>query len=215
MIRAIHDECALLVEGPTDRAVLLELLRQHGLAAQDGDRPIQACIGFDELLNVARVRATATRRLGIVIDADEPEDRRWSRLHDALQPRGVALPDSPAPQGTVCRGYRDGFVVGVWVMPDNSGRGMLEHFLATLVPGDQQTCHEYACEATALAQERGARFIARHRKKAELYTWLAWQDPPGLAPGRAVAQHIFSHDSVCAREFMTWYRALFVDTPPR
>ncbi len=214
MISASHDDQMLLVEGPTDKAVLLHLLVKYGLAQGVVEPRIQACGTLEKLLANAGVRVTATRRLGLVIDHDEPEDRRWSNLRAMLERQGVALPEAPTPTGTISRGYRDGFVVGVWVMPDNMSPGMLEHFLDTLVPEDQKNCRDYAREATSIAVDRGARFRARHRQKAELYTWLAWQDPPGSPPGHALRGDIFAADSQVARGFVAWYRALFGAADP-
>lgn len=212
-IGALHDDRLLLVEGATDRAVLLQLLAKHGLAPPQHSRLFRECDGFGDLQRVASVSLKTVRRLGIIIDHDEPEDARWTHLRAALADQGCSLPLQPVAGGTIGRGARDDFTVGVWVMPDNAGPGMLEHFLATLVPEDQRGCWTHACDATAAARRHGARYNARHLQKAEMHTWLAWQDPPGLALGHALRQNIFAADSDVAQQFVAWYRTLFVTDP--
>jgi hypothetical protein len=120
----------------------------------------------------------------------------------------VVLPTSPESQGTICRGFRPDWQVGVWVMPDNSSDGMLEDFLAATVPEGQRALWSHAAQATTAARQFGATFAEMHRRKAELHAWLAWQDPPGVALGHAVREQMFTVECVAAQEFVGWLSRL-------
>lgn len=67
----------------------------------------------------------------------------------------------------------EGKTLGIWLMPDNRSRGMLETFLAYLVPGGGSDLWTHACEAVAEAYGRGAPCREVHHDKARIHTWLA------------------------------------------
>lgn len=204
-------ERVLVVEGPDDKAVVLQILQRHGVELHGRAPEVIAADGFGGVLKEVRVRARSTPRLGVVIDADQPEDRRWEQLRAALREVDVELPDAPAETGWDDAGWpsRPDWRLGVWVMPDNVSPGMLENFMAALVPEHGRGCWGYADQVTTEARGHGAVYHERHRSKAVLHTWLAWQDPPGLGLGTAIRQQVFTHDSIPARDFMAWYARLF------
>jgi hypothetical protein len=45
--------------------------------------------------------------------------------------------------------------------------------------------------------------------KANLYTWLAWQDEPGQTPGHALTRKILDPSSPSALSFVKWFMALY------
>jgi len=97
---------------------------------------------------------------------------------------------------------------GRWLMPDNKNPGILEDFLATLVP-DGDPCWTHAREATAEARRIGAPLLEQHSAKGHLYAWLAWQDPPGMPFGTALTAKCLSHESPVARDFVAWFKRVF------
>jgi hypothetical protein len=98
--------------------------------------------------------------------------------------------------------------VGVWLMPDNREPGILEHFLAKLIP-DGDGCWPHAEAATARARELGAPLAAKDAMKGILYTWLAWREEPGLPFGTALTARVLRHDSAEALAFVAWFNKLF------
>lgn len=213
MIEGPGTRATLLVEGEGDKAVLLRVLQRSGFDL-GGERPqvprglIEAAEGIDGVLRQV-FRAKNTRRLGIVVDADQPEDRRWEQLRDRLAEQGVALPASPEPYGTICPGFHPEWRVGVWMMPDNRRSGMLEDLLIEMVPAGQRALWSHAEQATLAARGVGASYGDRHRRKAEIHAWLAWQDPPGVGLGNAVRDRMFTVDCAEARAFVAWFSRLF------
>lgn len=96
-------------------------------------------------------------------------------------------------------------------MPNNKDDGMLENFCHAMVPAAQnQTLWDYARNSADFAREDyGAQFIPNHLHKAQLHTWLAWQDPPGERMGSAITKRILRAEMGCGLEFATWFRRLY------
>jgi hypothetical protein len=213
----------LIVEGSDDKFVTVELLARHGAfwgspaLEADLDLPyIHDAQGIDKLHKVVAVQAKSQHRFGMIIDADLDASKAWSKLRKLLRaisdpPEWLAkllaqLPESLPKEGVVVeQGER---ALGIWVMPDNGARGALEHFLVNLVPaGDVHW--EPARDSVAAAQARGVAFSEQHRSKAEIHTWLAWQQEPGVPFGRAMKSSYFIHDAVAAMAFISWFRRMF------
>ena len=98
-------------------------------------------------------------------------------------------------------------------MPDNVAPGSLEHFLTPLIPADDP-CWPLAQETAKTAKERGAPFREVDTIKAELSTWLAWRNPPGIPYGTAMNARCFQHDTPQALAFVAWFKRLFLEDGP-
>lgn len=99
--------------------------------------------------------------------------------------------------------------IGIWIMPDNTSIGMLETFLCYLVPNPNDPIFNAAQTSVANARSLGAPFKEPHISKANIHTWLAWQDPPGRQLHQAVMQRILSPSSPLALTFVSWFCRLF------
>jgi len=203
----------LLVEGADDSHSVIHLMARHGFDWEDETkaRPfIDAANGVDSLLSAITATLNGPyTRIGIILDANSNLDARWKQVRDRASKAQVDLPFSPDPEGTIVTGHHSGSRVGVWLMPDNASPGALEHFLGRLVlPGPIWT---YASEVTAEARKRGAPCLEKDHAKSWLYTWLAWQEKPGLPFGTALRGRLFETDSEEASRFVSWFRRLFVE----
>lgn len=200
----------LIVEGSDDLHSVAHLLARHGVDWDSaGARVplIKHVGGIEELLRLAPVAATASyERVGIVLDADIALMDQWRRLGDRLASVGLVLPVDPDRSGTIVSGVRLGSRFGVWVMPDNTSPGRLEHFLQTLIP-DGDSCWAFARNATATARRSGCPIT--DNLKSAIHAWLAWQAEPGLPFGTALRAQIFRHDSPLALDFVAWFQRLF------
>jgi hypothetical protein len=103
----------------------------------------------------------------------------------------------------------DGKRFGVWLMPDNKSAGDLETFLRYLIPHDQEPLWKLACASVTTAKASGAFCHDSHISKANLYTWLAWQEPPGQSPGLALTRKILDPQSPYAGAFVAWFKELY------
>lgn len=144
--------------------------------------------------------------LGVLLDADDDAAAAFASVRSLCLGAFPALPSVPSIGGTVTE--HDGRTLGIWVMPDNRQRGMLETFLGSLVePGDVIWRHAMAARAQAVAL--GAPVKATHWDKADVHTWLAWQEPPGRQLHDAVKQRILRADAPYAAAFVGWFRRTF------
>lgn len=48
-----------------------------------------------------------------------------------------------------------------------------------------------------------------HRPKKVIYTWLAWQEKPGMLMGQAITARVLRYDSTRAIAFVEWLKRLF------
>jgi len=200
----------LLVEGKDDEHVFYHLLEYH---------QIPECFrvvnkeGIDHLLETlpTELKRSNLERLGIVVDANTDIKARWAALRNILLRSGDAdVPAVPDPTGTVValnQQYRT-LTVGVWLMPDNQIPGMLENFIAFLVPpGDPL----WSCAGDCLEQipEQHRRFPVTHQPKAHIHTWLAWQEEPGMPMGLAITKRYLDAEASHVQQLMDWIRRLF------
>ncbi|MBM3459564.1 MAG: hypothetical protein FJX77_13670 [Armatimonadetes bacterium] len=204
----------LLVEGKNDEHVLYALLKQHQIPEVF---QVHACNGIDHLLELLPLRLEESGRecLGLVLDADSDPIARWSELARRLSPLGYAGPaEGPVRSGAIFPSP-DTFHprVGIWMMPDNQNPGGLEEFLLALVPATDRLLSR-AREAIGAIPLLDRLFVPAHLTKAEMYTWLAWQETPGQPPGLAITAHSLDGTRPIAAELVNWLHQLFVAAPP-
>ena len=151
-------------------------------------------------------------RLGIVLDADDVSAASWRRIGTALTKAGYHdIPESQDPNGTIIDAPHEALPrLGVWMMPDNVVDGMLEDFVIPLIPIDP--IWRRACDTVDSIPDEERRFAKRHRSKACVHTWLAWQDDPGLPMGRALEREesqILLASGPLADRFLAWLSRLY------
>jgi hypothetical protein len=198
----------LLVEGKTDALVANHLCDWHGVpdyydyVDYEGIAPLLVALP-------ERVRESGRQRVAVVVDADTDPAGRWASVRDRLVPMGYQPGRSPAAGGVVV-GSPDGVLprVGIWVMPDNASPGMIEHFLQELIVPDDLLLPR-ARKVVAAIPQKHRRFPAARIPKAEIYTWLAWQDSPGTSFGPAIKQGLLDGNQPPAQEFVAWLRRVF------
>ena len=213
----------LLVEGHGDEVVVGTLCKSHGMWVkhakyQDKTRPRATPFAFEckekgsvsQLLDELSTELDESdlETMGIVVDADTDLPGRWRSLSDRLQQYGYnPLPVAPVAEGTIIRD--EGLpIVGIWVMPDNQLRGMMEDFAALLIPnGDTLWPYAQQCVANIAPEDR--KFSSYHTTKAAIHTWLAWCEKPGTPVGTAINNRYLDADAPQAIAFITWIRRLF------
>ncbi|MBN1347404.1 MAG: hypothetical protein JXQ73_32240 [Phycisphaerae bacterium] len=206
----------LLVEGRAERGVIVRLMQAHGVLWGDdaANRPvdIREYGGSSRLLAegaiTTRLKEPGLKCLGVVVDADDNFSGRWQRVRDECIEQFPALPNAPPGEGLV-QENAEGMRLGVWIMPDNRSRGMLETFLTFLPSRNQAGLWEYVEHVVPIARERGAHFRSRHIDKAKVYTYLAWQDEPGMLFGTAIASRCLDPHSEHALPFVKWFKNLY------
>ncbi len=201
----------LLVEGKSEKTVIPELCRLCGVRC---DFTIEAKDSINQLKAAFKTLLKSSNtldKLWVIIDADTNLDGAWQSIRDILLRSGrytisktmklpadgaVILPDNPSH-----------LTIGVWIMPNNTDVGMLEDFMATLIP-DEDSLLPHACDITdKLDSERNIHaglFKAVHLSKARIHTWLAWHDTPGQSLSVAVQKRLFATDKELSKRFAAW-----------
>lgn len=220
----------LLVEGAEDKRVIPELIEQAAglrwgernqptlvdiaVADPDGTGRSDHAGGVERLLAPGYIateyKTARLQALGVVLDADDDPAARWRQLCGCDLPFAAELPPAPPEDGLVLQPKSGGPRFGVWMMPDNSTRGMLETFLLALRPDNpDQALWQWADEVVAQAQQKGALFKSAHHDKARVHTFLAWQDPPGRQLHQALQQRLLNPKAALAQRFVGWFRQLY------
>ena len=206
----------LLVEGETDKRVIPYLMEANGVMWPDPPASpvfIEPYGSVDEILKPEvislEIGASGLDVLGVVVDANGDA----ASTVGPMSRRGVAV------SFPICRTrfpplvwsvvHSGGPRFGVWIMPDNRLTGMLEDFLVRLIPGDSRGLFELAASSVADAKRRGAPFRDVHVRKAEIHTWLAWQDPPDLRLHEALDHTVLHPARAESQPFVNWFRRLF------
>lgn len=200
---------ALLVEGATDRHVVLNILARSS-------PQISAFVTFDQgnidrLLDSIYMEVTNGERtaVGIMPDANDHPGDRWESVKGRLRKAGVDPPPDLPRDGVVIDGApSEGLPrVGVWMMPDNQSPGELEDFLKGMLPPDDPVW--------PLAQEYIDGIPPEHREfqegkrlRAQIHAWLAAREDP-RPPGQAIGAHDLAIDGLLCVRFTDWLRRLF------
>lgn len=215
----------LLVEGHNDAIVLGTLCKTRGIWVQhrnynDADKPPALPFAFEcknklsitQLLNEldAELDESDLQVMGIIVDADTDLMARWQSLSDRLSDRECGyppLPKIPDANGTIVR--VEGLpVIGIWIMPDNQLNGMLEDFVAALIPGGD-ALWPYAKQCVAAIAPQDRLFSETHLAKVHIHTWLAWRKKPGVPLGSAIKFSYLDANASQAESFIRWIRLLF------
>jgi hypothetical protein len=202
----------LLVEGKDEQRLLPELLELGGVEWPNRTPPIwiEEKDGVEKVLEDGSIevelQASGLQSLGIVVDANGDPSARWRRVCSVLTKQVPDFPQESRPEGVIHE-LADGRRVGVWLMPDNVCVGMLETLLLAIRGGDPKVA-QLAAESCEQARSAGAPFREPHRDKAELHTWLAWQDPPGQQMHSAMRMRMLPVEGSVAAPFITWVKAL-------
>jgi len=150
--------------------------------------------------------------LAIIIDADIDLKSRWQSVRDTLRRIGYReCPDNPSPDGTIIN-EPNMPLIGVWIMPDNSSAGILEHFVAKLVP-EADVLWPRAQEYVDSIPFDHRPFKAGALPKVKIHTWLAWQEEPGARMGEAIGRYYLDPNSRLATMMVDWIRRI-VDQKP-
>ena len=202
------------MEGETDKRVIPYLMEANGVTWPDPGYPvfIEAYGSVDEILKPevleAELRASGLEALGVVVDANGDAVARWNQLRIWCGSEFAELPERMPAEGLEVV-HPNGPRFGIWIMPDNRFTGMLEDLLVQLIPDESGPLYELARSCVAESRRQGAPLRDAHARKAEIYTWLAWQDPPGLQLHEAVKHTVLDPTRPESRPFVNWFRSLF------
>lgn len=205
----------LLVEGKDEQFVIpffMDNFVVWGEKKADWIVEIKEFDGIENLLKSgvieAELKAPGLHAVGIIIDANDSFDARWDRVKERCGKVVGGLPEG-LPSGGLIVVNDYGLRVGVWIMPDNKTRGMLETFLSYLLEPERQMLWKYAKNVCDGAKRFDGTYTNSHRDKAYVFTYLAFIEPPGLSLQSSVLQHAFDARLPLADHFVRWFIELY------
>ncbi|MEA5532647.1 DUF3226 domain-containing protein [Crocosphaera sp. XPORK-15E] len=209
----------LLVEGTEDQRVIPELIEASGIpwgeTKETAIVKIKSYDGIENLLDKDVIYTELEDRglisLGIIIDADDHPLDRWQSIRNVCLPTITDIPQELPDTGLVhsfTHNSKD-LKFGVWMMPDNKIRGMLETFLEYLIPDTNNYLWDYSKEVVQEAKIKNAPFKDSYTDKAYIYTWLAWQKTPGRQLHDAIKQKFLVPTNPKAQIFVNWFKSLY------
>jgi hypothetical protein len=210
----IHPK-VLLVEGKQDVRVIPELIEANGVNWGTRKSPVVYIRDYDGYQNLVdpdvistELQASGLSVLGIIIDADDNPLGRWQSVRSACLKSIFDIPETLPKEGLI-HIASNGVKFGIWIMPDNKMRGMLETFLTYMIPIGNEALWQFAQEVVQEAKSKDAMFTDPHLDKANIYTWLAWQNPPGRQLHQAIMERILNPNHPNAQKFVTWFKTLY------
>ena len=114
-----NNDRVLLVEGQDDEHVVRHLcLRSQPMPPFH----IENKLSVDTLLDSIKqeVRVPGRNAVGILVDANDDLNARWSAVTNRLREGNIEVPRTPEPTGTLIEGTSRIPRVGIWLMPDNT-----------------------------------------------------------------------------------------------
>lgn len=211
-------EKVLLVEGDDEKWVIPQFVEANGIIWEDKKKrriveikPFDGINKLNKRLLNTELQASGLKILGIILDADDCPTNRWQSIRNCLIEIYPDIPQELPIAGLIHPGE---IKLGIWMMPDNKERGMLETFLQFLLPEGGKELWQFSencCQQAKViqAKEQGDCFKDCHSDKAKIHTWLAWQNPPGRQIHQAITERILSPASPQAAVFMQWFKDLF------
>ena len=203
----------LIVEGESDRQVVLRLLREGDFGFRTDEILVEPAHGYPNMVKTIRVRLSepqfysnqARAAVGVVVDADNDIDTIWNQITaELLRARvDVSGRNSPTPDGSLFVRPKPHLKVGVWVMPDNERSGELEDFLASMVPrGD--TDWPLARKYVHSTERKFGKKVTR----AEVWAWIATRKEPSRFDEAIKNGDLHTDGELCQR-FIAWLNRLF------
>ena len=196
----------LLVEGNDDQHVIWALCNQFKIN-QTFD--VIDCEGIENLfLQIpVRLKQTDLDTIGIIIDADTDLKSRWDNLKQIFKGQGIILPlDLPA-EGLIVNGP-DTITIGIWIMPNNNLNGMLEDFIAFLVPNDDKLLPIVQHNLNVIENKQLNKYKPTHKSKAVIHSWLAIQEDPGTPMGLGITKRYLTTEEEVCSNLINWLNRL-------
>ncbi|MEO1374269.1 MAG: DUF3226 domain-containing protein, partial [Cyanobacteria bacterium J06635_10] len=203
----------LIVEGEQDKRVIPEFIEAKGIPwGETRDTAIVdiEVYGGNQFIDsdfiATELKASGLTNLGLIVDADDDYKSRWESIRNACLKIIPDFPQELSKTGLIHQ-TNTGIKFGVWITPNNQQQGMLETFLSYMIDDENESTWQYSQDVVKEAKNKGASFKYSHFDKANIYTWLAWQNEPGRQLHQAIKERILNPNHPKADVFFNWFKA--------
>lgn len=225
--KAIDSSKILLVEGDADRNLFAQLCKSLPFSpeirvASPRDLNLESRNGKQAVLKqtsillkqFADLETGSQRRLAVVIDADHKGEgglgfqKTVEQFMNIVGELGfVLVSDSSNNHGLIFQ-HSDGLPdLGLWVMPNNDSDGMLEDWIKDCIHQDEKPLFTHAESIVGALNPK--RFKPIHLSKAEVATWLAWQEQPGHGLYLTVTGQLLDANRPLYTDLIVWLKHIF------
>ncbi len=225
-----HIPNVLLVEGSNDKSFFENLCKKYNLNVQvkvKNPRDLLTTQGvfnskggvidsLEELLPLLEDEDSAIKKIAIILDADitgennggfkdtmeqikaKTKKHGYNEKHIYLN-KGVEIPHSDKGMNSI----------GVWIMPDNKSDGTIEDWIKSKILSSETTLFNHACRT--VHELTNKKFSQNSIAKAEIATWLAWQNQPGRTIAYALkdGEELLDINHESFKDIITWLKAFF------
>jgi hypothetical protein len=226
-VKAIDPNKVLLVEGDADRNLFAQLCKNLAFSpeisvasprdlnpeSRDGKQAVLKQVSI-LLKQFADLETGSQRRLAVVIDADHKGEgglgfqKTVEQFMNIVGELGFMLvSDSSNNHGLIFQ-HSDGLPdLGLWVMPNNDSDGMLEDWIKDCIHQDEKPLFTHAESIVEALNPK--RFKPIHLSKAEVATWLAWQEQPGHGLYLTVTGQLLDANKPLYTDLIAWLKHIF------
>ena len=201
-----NNDCVLLVEGQDDEHVVRHLcLRSQPMPLFH----IENKLNVDTLLDSIKqeVRVPGRKAIGILVDANDDLNARWSAVANRLREGNIEVPRIPEPDGTFIDGTARTPRVGIWLMPNNELPGELENFVSEMISDDDPVWPRSQSYIDGIPKSE-RKFTEKKVLRAKVHAWLATREEPRKM-GVAIRAQDLRVDGPLSTRFANWLRQLF------
>jgi len=213
----------LLVEGEADKGFFKKVCKKLSLDAtvkvalpkdlgSDAFNTKGGVLSQLELLQ-SQLEDGHITNIAAIVDADfikhgSGTAKTLKKASDLLKPFGFTKRNSPLSSGFYFD-HNDGLPsIGLWVMPDNKQKeGMLEDWLKSCIKNDEEKLYVQAQEA--VQKINNPKFKKHLQVKAEIATWLAWQNSPGHGLYCIAYNDLLDENKDNYKNLCLWLKAVF------
>jgi hypothetical protein len=153
----------LLVEGKDDQHIIWALCEKFSL---EENFKVIDCTGFESLMIQIpiRLKQSTIKTLGILVDADLEIENRWQSISAKLRNIYSDFPLSISSDGLIFQ--TEEIKIGIWIMPNNKTSGMIEDFMAFLIPSEDKLLPKIIALLNELEKENLNKYTLNHTSKA-------------------------------------------------
>ena len=198
----------LLVEGNDDQHVVWALCQKFNIPEIFD---VIDCEGIENLYDnlLLRFKQADIETIGVIIDADTNLNDRWLQIKNLLSKQGFNMPEKLPSSGLVLS--NNDIKIGVWVMPNNNTDGILEDFIAFLVPQNDELLPIVDTTLAEIENKKLNKYLPIHKSKARIHAWLAYQENPGTPMGLSITKKYLTTDNKNCEQLIAWLTKLFVE----
>ena len=197
----------LWVEGNDDVYVLNTFITRFKI---EKTFKVESKGGVDSIKKVLpnQLKSMTGKTLGVIIDADVDIKTRWQSIKNILLEHKFNAPKDFPIEGLILINENE-VRVGVWIMPNNNLNGMLEDFMALLIPNDDKLLPIVSANIDDIERQKLNKYKALYKSKAIIHSWLALQEEPGKAMGQAITNNYLANNEAICKPLINWLNNLF------